>query len=59
MFKKLELFGSVFLWLIIFVKKLKRRGHERVKLMIKQKSWKSDILSWKSQAGNSLLDFSA
>ena len=36
MFKKLELFDSVFLWLIIFVKKkLKRRGRERVKLMIK------------------------
>ena len=35
MFKKLELFGSVFLWLIIFVKKLKRSGRERVKLMIK------------------------
>ena len=47
MFKKLELFGSVFLWL------LKRRGHERVD---DQKSWKSGILSWKSH-GNSLLDF--
>ena len=55
MLKKLELFGSVFLWLIIFVKKLKRRGREKVKLMIK-KSWKSDMLSWKSH-GNSLLDF--
>ena len=30
MLKKMELFGSVFLF-----KKLKRRGHERVKLMIK------------------------
>ena len=30
----MELFGSVFSWLIIFVKKLKRRGRERVKLMI-------------------------
>ena len=29
-----KLFGSVFLWLIIFVKK-PRRGRERVKLMIK------------------------
>ena len=36
MLKKLELFGSVFLWLIIFVKKIKRRGRERVKLMIKR-----------------------
>ena len=37
MFKKFELFGSVFLWLIFYVKKkqLKRRGRERVKLMIK------------------------
>ena len=36
MFKQLELFGSVFLWLIIFVKKqLKRCGRERVELMIK------------------------
>ena len=35
MLKKIELFGSVFLWLIIFVKKLKRRGRERVGLMIK------------------------
>ena len=35
MLKKLEPFGSVFLWLIIFVKKLKRRGRVRVRLMIK------------------------
>ena len=35
MFKKLELFGSVFLWLIIFVKKIKRRGRETVKLISK------------------------
>ena len=36
MLKKLELFGSVFLWLIIFVKKkFLKRGSERVKLMIK------------------------
>ena len=36
MLKKLELFGGVFFWLIIFVKKkLKMRGRERVKLMIK------------------------
>ena len=35
MLKKLELFCSVFLWLIIFVKNFKRRGRERVKLMIK------------------------
>ena len=36
MLKKLELLGSVFLWLIIFVKnKKKRHGRERVKLIIK------------------------
>ena len=46
MFKKFELFGSVFL-----LKKLKRRGRERVKLMIKSHG----IVTYCH--GNSLLDF--
>ena len=54
MLKKLELFGSVFLWLIIFVKKTKKAWSQK-SYVDDQKSWKSDILSWKSH-GNSLLD---
>ena len=52
MLKKLELFGSVFLWLIIFVQKtLKRCRRERVKLMIKSHGKVTYF------HGNSLLDF--